>query len=114
MLPLLPTLQGAAKRKKCLIVSFKKKNTHAKDEASRTKFSLEILEELDWCLSQLEHMQSHKTISDIASTKFKRMLNKELSHFAEQNKSDNQIAEYICNTYLGRLFYLVFFFLQAI
>jgi hypothetical protein len=29
----------------------------------------EILEELDWCLTQLEHMQSHKTISDIASTK---------------------------------------------
>ena len=32
---------------------------------------------------------------------FKRMLNKELSHFAEHNKSDNQIAEYICSTYLG-------------
>lgn len=76
-------------------------------------------------------MQSHKTISDIASTKvcihclkmliksrsflsekyifkFKRMLNKELSHFAEHNKSDNQIAEFICNTYLGK--FEVFFF----
>lgn len=31
------------------------------------------------------------------------MLNKELSHYAESNKSDNQIAEYICNTYLGEL-----------
>ncbi len=30
------------------------------------------------------------------------MLNKELSHFAEHNKSDNQIAEYICNTYLDK------------
>lgn len=32
------------------------------------------------------------------------MLNKELSQFAEHNKSDNQIAEFICNTYLGILF----------
>ena len=33
---------------------------------------------------------------------FKRMLNRELSHFAESSKSGNQIAEYICNTYLGK------------
>ncbi len=69
---------------------------------STTNKQLETLEELDWCLIQLENMQSHKTISDIASTKFKKMLNKELSHFAEHNKSDNQIAEYICNTYLDK------------
>ena len=31
---------------------------------------------------------------------FKRMLNKELSHFSE-SKSGNQISEYICNTFLG-------------
>ena len=74
------------------------------------QFSLDTLEELDWCLTQLEHMQSHKTISDIASTKFKRMLNKELSHFAEHNKSDNQIAEFICNTYLGWLIAVFFSF----
>ena len=70
---------------------------------------MDTLEELDWCLTQLENMQSHKTISDIASTKFKRMLNKELSHFAEHNKSDNQIAEFICNTYLGLLIFFVYF-----
>lgn len=29
----------------------------------------EILDELDWCLAQLENMQSHKSISDIASIK---------------------------------------------
>ena len=34
-----------------------------------SKNSLEILDELDWCLSQLENMQSHKTISEIASSK---------------------------------------------
>ena len=32
---------------------------------------------------------------------FKRMLNKELSHFSE-SKSGNQISEYICNTFLGK------------
>lgn len=30
------------------------------------------------------------------------MLNRELSHFAESSKSGNQIAEYICSTYLGK------------
>ena len=30
------------------------------------------------------------------------MLNKELSHFSE-SKSGNQISEYICNTFLGKL-----------
>ena len=30
------------------------------------------------------------------------MLNKELSHFSE-SKSGNQISEYICSTFLGKL-----------
>jgi len=32
---------------------------------------------------------------------FKRMLNRELSHFADSSKSGNQISEYICSTFLG-------------
>lgn len=32
------------------------------------------------------------------------MLNKELSQFAEHNKSDNQIAEFIYQTYLGKIY----------
>ena len=39
-------------------------------------------------------------ISIILSFQFKRMLNKELSHFSE-SKSGNQISEYICSTFLG-------------
>jgi hypothetical protein len=35
---------------------------------------------------------------------FKRMLNKELSHFSEYSKSGNQISEYICSTFLGKFF----------
>nr|XP_031830520.1 cAMP-specific 3',5'-cyclic phosphodiesterase isoform X13 [Nomia melanderi] len=38
----------------------------------------------------------------MASLKFKRMLNKELSHFSESSKSGNQISEYICSTFLDK------------
>ncbi|XP_036365375.1 cAMP-specific 3',5'-cyclic phosphodiesterase 4C isoform X4 [Octopus sinensis] len=72
-----------------------------KDE-SYYKMALETLEELDWCLDQLETIQTHRSVSDMASSKFKRMLNRELSHFAESSKSGNQIAEYICSTYLDK------------
>lgn len=37
---------------------------------------------------------------------FKRMLNKELSHFSESSKSGNQISEYICSTFLGKCYFL--------
>ena len=33
---------------------------------------------------------------------FKRMLSRELLHFAETSKSGNQISEFICNTFLGK------------
>jgi len=61
----------------------------------------DTLEELDWCLDQLETIQTHRSVSDMASSKFKRMLNKELSLFSE-SKSGNQISEYICNTFLDK------------
>lgn len=85
------------------------------------------MEELEWCLDQLETIQTHRSVSDMASLKvrvlfirkiahflltllstlykqFKRMLNKELSHFSESSKSGNQISEYICSTFLGKSF----------
>ncbi|XP_076462948.1 3',5'-cyclic-AMP phosphodiesterase 4C-like isoform X1 [Babylonia areolata] len=66
------------------------------------KLAVDTLEELDWCMEQLETIQTHRSVSDMASSKFKRMLNRELSHFAESSKSGNQIAEYICSTYLDK------------
>ncbi|XP_026814911.1 cAMP-specific 3',5'-cyclic phosphodiesterase isoform X5 [Rhopalosiphum maidis] len=66
------------------------------------KMSIETIEELDWCLDQLETIQTHRSVSDMASSKFKRMLNKELSHFSESSKSGNQISEYICSTFLDK------------
>lgn len=38
---------------------------------------------------------------ELLHLQFKRMLNKELSHFSESSKSGNQISEYICSTFLG-------------
>ncbi|XP_074643588.1 3',5'-cyclic-AMP phosphodiesterase 4C-like isoform X4 [Tubulanus polymorphus] len=76
-------------------------NTKLSDE-SFGKLANETLEELEWCLDQLETIQTHRSVSDMASSKFKRMLNRELSHFAESSKSGNQISEYICNTFLDK------------
>jgi len=76
-------------------------NAPTSTDDSTVKLSIETLEELDWCLEQLETMQTHRSVSDMASSKFKRMLNKELSHFSE-SKSGNQISEYICNTFLDK------------
>ena len=65
-----------------------------------SRMAMETIEELDWCLDQLETIQSHRSVGDMATSKFKRMLNKELSHFSE-TKSGSQISEYIFRTFLG-------------
>ncbi|CAF3754857.1 unnamed protein product [Rotaria sordida] len=75
--------------------------TTAPDDSSLSQ-AISTLEELDWCLEQLETMQTHKSVSDLASLKFKRMLNKELSHFAENNKSGAQISDYLYSTYTDK------------
>uniref|UniRef100_UPI00358E2284 3',5'-cyclic-AMP phosphodiesterase 4C-like isoform X7 n=1 Tax=Myxine glutinosa TaxID=7769 RepID=UPI00358E2284 len=66
------------------------------------KLALETLEELDWCLDQLETIQTHRSVSEMASNKFKRMLNRELSQLSEMSRSGNQVSEYISNTFLDR------------
>ena len=40
---------------------------------------------------------------------FKRMLNRELSQFAEASKSGGQISEYISNTFLGKSAFIYLF-----
>ena len=39
------------------------------DENHVVKLSVETLEELDWCLDQLESMQTHRSVADMASSK---------------------------------------------
>ena len=44
---------------------------HSPNMADETflRMSLETLEELDWCLDQLETIQTHRSVSDMASSK---------------------------------------------
>ncbi|XP_019906758.1 cAMP-specific 3',5'-cyclic phosphodiesterase 4C isoform X2 [Esox lucius] len=62
----------------------------------------ETLDELDWCLDQLETIQTYRSVGDMASNKFKRMLNRELSHLSEMSRSGNQVSEYISTTFLDK------------
>uniref|UniRef100_A0A8C2JV98 Phosphodiesterase n=1 Tax=Cyprinus carpio TaxID=7962 RepID=A0A8C2JV98_CYPCA len=70
-------------------------------DESFQKLAVETMEELDWCLDQLETIQTYRSVSDMASNKFKRMLNRELTHLSEMSRSGNQVSEFISNTFLG-------------
>uniref|UniRef100_A0A8C5BVV1 Phosphodiesterase n=1 Tax=Gadus morhua TaxID=8049 RepID=A0A8C5BVV1_GADMO len=72
------------------------------NEQQYQELALDTLEELDWCLDQLETIQTHRSVSDMASNKFKRMLNRELSHLSEMSRSGNQVSEYISSTFLDK------------
>uniref|UniRef100_A0A670KIG2 Phosphodiesterase n=1 Tax=Podarcis muralis TaxID=64176 RepID=A0A670KIG2_PODMU len=71
-------------------------------EETYQQMAKETLEELDWCLDQLETIQTYRSVSEMASNKFKRMLNRELTHFSEMSRSGNQVSEYISNTFLDK------------
>uniref|UniRef100_A0A4W5K1M5 Phosphodiesterase n=1 Tax=Hucho hucho TaxID=62062 RepID=A0A4W5K1M5_9TELE len=71
-------------------------------DESYQKLAMETMEELDWCLDQLETIQTYRSVSDMASNKFKRMLNRELTHLSEMSRSGNQVSEFISNTFLGK------------
>jgi len=78
----------------------------------------ETLEEMDWCLEQLEMIHVHRSITEMASSKFRsacafcgsvncftmyfrKLLNKELSQFAESSgKAGSQISKFITSTYM--------------
>ncbi|KAI1882823.1 hypothetical protein AGOR_G00238880 [Albula goreensis] len=71
-------------------------------EESYQKLAMESMEELDWCLDQLEAIQTYRSVSEMASNKFKRMLNRELTHLSEMSRSGNQVSEFISNTFLDK------------
>lgn len=74
------------------------------DEETMHRLTVDTLDELDWCLDQLEAIQAHRSVGDLATSKFRRMLNKELSHFSE-SKSGSQISGYI-RSFLGECLFL--------
>ncbi|XP_055457300.1 cAMP-specific 3',5'-cyclic phosphodiesterase 4A isoform X5 [Psammomys obesus] len=71
-------------------------------EETCQQLARETLEELDWCLEQLETMQTYRSVSEMASHKFKRMLNRELTHLSEMSRSGNQVSEYISTTFMDK------------
>ncbi|XP_069780553.1 3',5'-cyclic-AMP phosphodiesterase 4D isoform X1 [Narcine bancroftii] len=71
-------------------------------EEAYQKLATETLEELDWCLDQLETLQTRNSVSEMASNKFKRMLNRELTHLSEMSRSGNQVSEFISSTILDK------------
>uniref|UniRef100_A0A8C7SF11 Phosphodiesterase n=1 Tax=Oncorhynchus mykiss TaxID=8022 RepID=A0A8C7SF11_ONCMY len=72
------------------------------DREAYQKLATETLEELDWCLDQLETLQTRHSVGEMASNKFKRMLNRELSHLSEMSRSGNQVSEFISSTFLDK------------
>ncbi|XP_069349896.1 3',5'-cyclic-AMP phosphodiesterase 4C isoform X1 [Eulemur rufifrons] len=74
----------------------------APTEEPGQKLALETLDELDWCLDQLETLQTRHSVGEMASSKFKRMLNRELTHLSETSRSGNQVSEYISRTFLDQ------------
>ncbi|XP_023699536.1 3',5'-cyclic-AMP phosphodiesterase 4C isoform X1 [Paramormyrops kingsleyae] len=71
-------------------------------EEAYQKLAVETLEELDWCLDQLETLQTRHSVSEMASNKFKRMLNRELTQLSETSRSGIQVSEYISSTFLEK------------
>lgn len=69
------------------------------DETTK-ELAVDILNDLDWCLDQLESMQTHRSVSNMTTNKFTRMLNRELNQLAVSSKSGSQVSEYIHNTFL--------------
>uniref|UniRef100_A0A452TWF7 Phosphodiesterase n=1 Tax=Ursus maritimus TaxID=29073 RepID=A0A452TWF7_URSMA len=66
------------------------------------KLALETLDELDWCLDQLETLQTRHSVGEMASNKFKGMLTRELTPLSETSRSGNQVSEYISQTFLDQ------------
>ncbi|XP_066534101.1 3',5'-cyclic-AMP phosphodiesterase 4D-like isoform X4 [Hoplias malabaricus] len=66
------------------------------------QLALDTLEELDWCLEQLETLQPRHSVSQMVSNKFKRLLSRELTQLSEASRSGNQVSEYISSTFLEK------------
>lgn len=66
------------------------------------KLANNTLDELDWVLYQLETLQTHTSVSEMASNKFKRLLNRELKDFSESNQSGNQVSAWVYNTFTDK------------
>ena len=62
----------------------------------------ETLDSLDWCLEQLEQLQTNRSVAGLAADKFKKMLNEELSSFSRSGSTGLTISRHITDTYYGQ------------
>uniref|UniRef100_A0A3Q3QC42 Phosphodiesterase n=1 Tax=Monopterus albus TaxID=43700 RepID=A0A3Q3QC42_MONAL len=72
---------------------------------SYQKLAMETMDELDWCLDQLETIQTYRSVSDMASNKVGNLFYRFLFafvHLSEMSRSGNQVSEYISNTFLDK------------
>ncbi|KRY21864.1 putative 3',5'-cyclic phosphodiesterase pde-4 [Trichinella patagoniensis] len=72
----------------------------ATSQEDNFQLAADTLVELDWCLEQLETIQTHRSVSEMASSKFRKMLTKELSQFSD-SKSGDQVSRFIFTTFMG-------------
>jgi hypothetical protein len=68
-------------------------------EEGKRQLAEDTVLEIDWCLEQLETMNSAKSVGDMAQIKFKNILIKELSDLSENSRSGSQVAEWVSKTY---------------
>ncbi|KAF6032500.1 dnc [Bugula neritina] len=65
----------------------------------------DTLDELDWCLDQLETMHTHRSVGDMASNKFRKMLGKELTAFEADDSNpvgNSRVSDFIFQNYLNK------------
>ena len=53
-------------------------------DESYIRMAIETLEELDWCLDQLETIQTHRSVSDMATSKVKNPYDKGIYIYIER------------------------------
>eukprot|EP00116_Pleurobrachia_bachei_P004913 sb/3465175/ len=63
---------------------------------------LDGLGDIEWVLEHLNKIKARNSVGEMAQSKFKRMLTRELSQFSETSRSGGQVAEWVSNTYFDK------------
>jgi len=63
---------------------------------------METMKEFDWCLDQLDTLKASMSISEMASNKFKRILDRELKENSETGVGGAEISAWVFNTFVDK------------
>lgn len=66
------------------------------------KLTMETLKEFDWCLDQLDTLKASMSISEMASNKFKRLLDRELKDFSETGVGGSEISAWVFDNFVDK------------